>query len=191
MTFINVLKCDSLQDSKEQLRSVIQNTVNQHNGSVFTVGLSGGSLPIILADVLPTIKTDWKKWKFFFCDERLVSFNDPESTFGVYRSILVPKIPEISLNQFVTINPSLKTLNAAYDYLSKMKQFFSIKIEEEIPKFDLLFLGLGPDGHTCSLFPGHPLLNVCNVLNVCNLIFVCLFCRKINDGFVTLAIHLR
>lgn len=161
MTIMNVLKCTSLPESKEELRKVIQKAVDQHTGPVFAVGLSGGSLPAILAEVLPTINTDWKKWKFFFCDERLVSFSDPESTFGAYRSTVAPKIPEISLNQFVTIDPSLKTVNSAYDYLSKMKQIFSRKAEVEMPRFDLLFLGMGPDGHTCSLFPGHPLLKVC------------------------------
>lgn len=160
MSIINVLKCDSLEESKEELRKVIQKAVDEHTGPVFTVGLSGGSLPTILADVLPTITTDWKKWKFFFCDERLVSFSDPESTFGAYRSILVPKIHDISLNQFVTIDPSLQAWNSAYDYLSKMKQIFSRKAEVEWPRFDLLFLGMGPDGHTCSLFPNHHLLKV-------------------------------
>lgn len=164
MSLINVLKCASIEESKEELRRVIQNAVDQHTGSVFTVGLSGGSLPTILAEVLPKITTDWKKWKFFFCDERLVSFSDPESTFGAYRSILVPKIADLSLNQFVTIDPSLKAWNSAYDYLSKMKQVFSRKIEVALPQFDLLFLGMGPDGHTCSLFPNHPLLGVCHII---------------------------
>ncbi|KAI2810645.1 hypothetical protein BLOT_001808 [Blomia tropicalis] len=159
MSYLNVLQCDSLEESKQELAKLIQKAVDNHSGSVFTVGLSGGSLPTILSQVLPTIKTDWKKWKFFFCDERLVSFNDPESTFGAYRSILVPKITDISLNQFVTIDPSLKAWSSAYDYLSKMKQIFSRKVEVTLPRFDLLFLGMGPDGHTCSLFPNHPLLN--------------------------------
>ncbi|KAH7636204.1 6-phosphogluconolactonase [Dermatophagoides farinae] len=155
---INILKCDSLQESKEEFRKVVQKAVDDHDGHYFTVGLSGGSLPAILAEVLPTINTEWKKWRFFFCDERLVSFSDPESTFGAYRSIVVPKISEISLNQFITIDPSLNSWAAANDYLSKMKQIFSRKTEIDFPRFDLLFLGMGPDGHTCSLFPNHPLL---------------------------------
>lgn len=160
MSVLNVLKCESLQESKEEFRKVIQKAVDESKDPVFTVGLSGGSLPAILAEVLPTINTDWKKWRFCFCDERLVSFNDPESTFGAYRNIVVPKIPEISLNQFVTIDPALNSWSAAYDYLSKMKQVFQRKVEMEFPRFDLLFLGMGPDGHTCSLFPNHPLLKV-------------------------------
>lgn len=158
--YLTVLKCSSIEESKKEFRNVIQKAVDEHEGTVFSVGLSGGSLSTILADVLPTIQTDWKKWRFFFCDERLVSFDDAESTFGAYRKVLVPKIPQLSLNQFITIDPSLSTWNSAYDYLSKMKQIFSRKADVALPRFDLLFLGMGPDGHTCSLFPNHPLLNV-------------------------------
>jgi 6-phosphogluconolactonase len=159
-TIVNVIKCGTPEESKSQLAKVIQKSVDEHKGSFFTVGLSGGSLPSILSEVLPNIKTDWKKWKFLFCDERIVSFSDPESTFGAYKSLLVTKIPDISLSQFVTIDPSLKTSDAAFDYLSKMKQIFKRKTDSDLPRFDILFLGMGPDGHTCSLFPNHPLLKV-------------------------------
>lgn len=162
MSIINVLRCDSLQESKNEFRNVIQKAVDSHKGPTFTVGLSGGSLVTILAEILPTIQTNWKKWKFFFCDERLVSFDDPESTFGAYRSKLAPLIPELSLNQFVTIDPGLKSWPVAYDYLAKVKQTFDPTGSSDVdfPSFDLLFLGMGPDGHTCSLFPDHPLLSV-------------------------------
>jgi 6-phosphogluconolactonase len=159
-TLVNVVKCGTLEESKRQLAKVIQKSVDEHKGSVFKVGLSGGSLPSILSQVLPTIRTDWKKWKFMFCDERIVSFSDPESTFGAYKSLLVSKIPEISLSQFVTIDPSLKASDAAFDYLSKVKQVFKRKADPDLPRFDILFLGMGPDGHTCSLFPDHPVLKV-------------------------------
>lgn len=190
MMIINVLKCESLEKSKEQFRKLIQKAVDEHEGSVFAVGLSGGSLPNVLAEVLPTIKTDWKKWKFFFCDERMVSFSDKESTFGAYRDIVVPKIPELSLNQFVTIDPALKTSSSAFDYLSKMKQIFSRKAEVVLPRFDLLFLGMGPDGHTCSLFPGHPLLKVCFVFSVVVIANIEL-CRRRSDGSLTLVTRPR
>lgn len=182
MSIINVLKCNSLQESKEELRKFIQKAVDEHTGPIFSVGLSGGSLPSILAEVLPNIKTEWKKWKFFFCDERIVSFDNPESTFGAYRSIVAPQIPELSLNQFVTIDPSLKTWNVAYDYLSKMKQSFSRRVEVAFPRFDLLFLGMGPDGHTCSLFPNHPLLKVSQILKYGNFFVQLNICRRIKNG---------
>lgn len=75
---MNILVCNSADEAKTQFRKVIQRAVDNHTGDMFTVGLSGGSLPTILQDVLPHIRTEWGKWKFFFCDERIVSFNDPE-----------------------------------------------------------------------------------------------------------------
>jgi len=104
--------------------------------------------------VLPTLKTDWSKWVVFFCDERLVPFNDPESTYGVYKEKLFGQIP-IEESQVIKIDPSLSVESAANDYASKIAHYFP---DLELPKFNLLLLGMGPDGHTCSLFPDHPLL---------------------------------
>lgn len=128
--------------------------MNKHN--YFRVGLSGGSLIKFLCKGLPHISTQWKKWQFFFCDERHVPFDNKESTFGCYRRDLIPVLPLEEI-QFVTINPSLSVEEAAKDYTEKIEQEFRIS-SSSLPKFDLLLLGIGPDGHTCSLFPDHPLL---------------------------------
>lgn len=60
----------------------------------------------MLSNLLPGVKTDWTKWRFFFCDERLVPFDSSESTYGCYRSQLIPKLG-LKEDQFVTVNPSL------------------------------------------------------------------------------------
>lgn len=132
----------------------------------------------LLSEYLAKVETDWSKWRFFFCDERLVEFNDPESTFAQYRDKFINNLP-ISEDQFIKINPQLSgkyqshdlflinnyvneyiiesfiTVDeAAKDYIQKMSVYFA---PYDLPRFDALLLGVGPDGHTCSLFPGHKL----------------------------------
>ncbi|XP_034177693.1 6-phosphogluconolactonase [Osmia lignaria lignaria] len=125
------------------------------NGDTLKVGLSGGSVVNLLAQSLPNITTDWSKWYFFFCDERIVPFDSNDSTYGEYKSKLIGKIP-VTEDQFIKINPDLSAEDAAKDYIKKMSVFFP---PDRLPCFDVLLLGVGPDGHTCSLFPGHKLLN--------------------------------
>lgn len=121
----------------------------------FILGLSGGSLVSMLSkELLARPQLDCSKWVVGFCDERLVSFDDPESTFGLYKGQLFSKI-NIPDSGILTINPSLPVNECAEDYACKLKEVFP---GEEFPVFDLLLLGMGPDGHTCSLFPGHPLM---------------------------------
>ena len=133
------------------------------NGS-FTVGVSGGSLPKFLcAGLVPKPglpeaerKNDFSKWKIFFCDERYVPLDDQECTYNVYKRDLVDKVEGMTEHNIFPINPDLPLEDAAKDYISRIKKVFGDS--EELPKFDLLLLGMGPDGHTCSLFPAHNLL---------------------------------
>lgn len=158
MATIKVVENEKLEG---ELLALVQETYNNNSkDDIFYVGVSGGSLPPLLIKVLKRVENvDWKKWLFFFCDERCVSSTSPDSTFGTFRKLLEPideRLP-LSLNQFITIDASLKSSKVAEDYLSKMRQRFE---GASLPRFHILFLGLGPDGHTCSLFPGHRLLKV-------------------------------
>uniref|UniRef100_A0A8C8JEP2 6-phosphogluconolactonase n=1 Tax=Oncorhynchus tshawytscha TaxID=74940 RepID=A0A8C8JEP2_ONCTS len=121
----------------------------------FSLGLSGGSLVSMLSKELPALPDlDCSHWLAGFCDERLVPFNDGESTYGLYKNQLFSKI-NIPDSGVLVIDPSLSVQECAEDYARKLKEAFP---KEDIPVFDLLLLGMGPDGHTCSLFPDHPLL---------------------------------
>ena len=127
--------------------------------STFIVGLSGGSLPkFFLAAAKQTTNINWSSVKFIFCDERLVPFDDKESTFGVFKEKVIGQVEGISEANFVTVDIDLPPQKAAEDYETKLKNLDCASSDDGFPKFDLLLLGMGPDGHTCSLFPNHPLL---------------------------------
>ncbi|XP_056433656.1 6-phosphogluconolactonase isoform X1 [Gadus chalcogrammus] len=147
--------------SSAELGPVLAELVSSRAGKAiasrgrFTLGLSGGSLVSMLSKELPALPNlDCSKWVVGFCDERLVPSNDPESTYGLYKNQLFTKIniPETAI---LSIDSSLPVNECAEDYARKLKEVFP---GNDKPVFDMLLLGMGPDGHTCSLFPGHPLL---------------------------------
>ncbi|CAG9773616.1 unnamed protein product [Ceutorhynchus assimilis] len=143
-----------------ELCALIESSANSSIASKgsFNVGVSGGSLVTFLVSGLPKIHSDFSKWKIFFCDERLVPVDDPESTFGVYKTKLVDTgAVNLSADQFVTVKQGVSALEAAKAYENQIKDL--VPANPLLPQFDLLLLGMGPDGHTCSLFPGHELLN--------------------------------
>lgn len=143
------------------LGQAIEKQYESYNASgsrPFIIGLSGGSLPKFFAAAAPNMtKIDWNRVKFIFCDERLVSFDDPESTFKVYRDTFIAKVEDVTEEHFVVIDPTKDVEACAKDYEEKLALLDSPK-DGHFPVFDVLLLGMGPDGHTCSLFPGHPLL---------------------------------
>ncbi|CAH4029751.1 6-phosphogluconolactonase [Pieris brassicae] len=143
------------QDIIKKLSSYIEKISNDaiHNRGKFYIGLSGGSVVKYLIEGLPKVDTDWSKWVLAFCDERIVPEDSEDSTFGVYSRQLIPKTL-LDKKQFITIKQGVSAKEAARDYTEKLTDAFG---GDEF-KFDLLLLGMGPDGHTCSLFPNHPLL---------------------------------
>ncbi|CRK87566.1 CLUMA_CG001363, isoform A [Clunio marinus] len=147
------------QEVISELQKLIEEKANEaiKKRGRFFIGFSGGSLGKYLCKCLPKIKTDWSKWIVFFCDERYVAENDSDSTFGFYKQNLLPKVP-LTEQQFVTINVKDPIEKVAADYEKRIREEF--KMPDGVPSFDLLLLGIGPDGHTASLFPDHELLTV-------------------------------
>lgn len=120
----------------------------------FTVVLSGGSTPRGLYQGLAanfSNQLDWQKVFFFFGDERHVPPTDPESNYRMANESLLSKL-SIPLDHVFRIPAELPDAGeAARQYEQTLHKFFP---GAAFPRFDLVLLGMGPDGHTASLFPG-------------------------------------
>jgi len=131
-----------------------------HARGQFCVALSGGSLMEMLAPTLcaPALRDriDWSAWHVFWADERWVPQSTPDSNSGVARKLLFSHvaIPEERLH---SVDVSQGPDDTAQAYESEMRKVFQVETDA-FPRFDLVLLGLGEDGHTASLFPGHPAL---------------------------------
>ena len=127
----------------------------------FTVALSGGSLmdilcPALVSDPLRS-RIDWTAWEVFWADERCVPLENPESNFAAAKMLLFDHV-SIPREQIHALEDSLEPAAAASAYQARLKEFFQPEASQ-LPRFDLILLGMGQDGHTASLFPGHELLH--------------------------------
>lgn len=134
---------------------------------VFKVAVSGGSLPKTLATALLAAasseedKIHWDKWEIFFADERAVPLDHADSNYGLLKTELLDKIPEDQGKPVVhpiDVDVLDDTQELADRYEQLLVKSFASRDSVKLPIFDLVLLGCGPDGHTCSLFPGHELL---------------------------------
>jgi 6-phosphogluconolactonase len=120
----------------------------------FTVALSGGSTPKAMFQILAekpfADSLPWRSIHFFWGDERCVSPDHAESNYRMANETLLSKVPVPRENIFRIPAEDEDHERAAAIYSESLQTFFA----EEQPGFDLVFLGMGPDGHTASLFPG-------------------------------------
>ncbi|TFY79735.1 hypothetical protein EWM64_g4275, partial [Hericium alpestre] len=126
----------------------------------FTLAISGGSLPQTLTALIGRKGVKWDKWQIFYADERAVPLDHPDSNHKLAQDTIYAHIPIPSAN-IHTIDPSLldDLEELADDYEKALIREFAQRDSARFPIFDLILLGVGPDGHTCSLFPRHALLS--------------------------------
>jgi 6-phosphogluconolactonase len=124
---------------------------------LFSLVLSGGSTPRHLYELLaeePHLSAvDWTRVAFFWGDERCVPPDHRDSNYRMAREALLDKVSIPKENIFpmpVVLEPE----EEAQQYEATLRRFFGLKIGNDFPRFDLVLLGLGADGHTASLFPG-------------------------------------
>lgn len=127
----------------------------------FCVALSGGSLMDIIGPSLgsnPLRDTvNWSGWHVFWVDERWVPWSSPESNYGHAQRQFFNRV-SIPDEQIHAADVSLNPSETAQTYESTLATVFQPGAGR-VPRFDLMLLGVGEDGHAASLFPGYPALN--------------------------------
>jgi 6-phosphogluconolactonase len=122
----------------------------------FSVALSGGNTPRLLHETLARLPyrdtINWNNVHIFWGDERFVPSDDPDSNFLMAQETLLSRIPIPRSNVYPLKTVGVTAEDAADRYSQTLDAFFNSRT----PRFDLILLGLGPDGHTASLFPGDP-----------------------------------
>ncbi len=128
----------------------------------FRVALSGGSTPRRMLELLAgeprRSRVDWQRIEIFFGDERAVPPEHADSNCGMARRALLERVP-LAPEQVHRMCGEAPDLAAAADaYATEIARAFGVEPAGAPPAFDLIYLGLGDDAHTASLFPGTPAL---------------------------------
>jgi 6-phosphogluconolactonase len=122
----------------------------------FTMALSGGRTPEMLYGLLASEYRDrmpWSATHLYFGDERCVPPTDPDSNYRMANATLLSQVPGLEQRTH-RIEGERGAVEAASRYEAVLRDAF----RDEATTFDLVLLGMGPDGHTASLFPGSPAL---------------------------------
>ena len=119
----------------------------------FSFALPGGSTAETLLPALARAPLDWSRFEFFWGDERAVAPDHPDSNYGLCRRLFLEPIgaPPGRVHRMVAEGPDLEA--AARDHEGVLATVLG-----DPPVLDFVLMGMGPDGHVCSLFPGHPAL---------------------------------
>lgn len=121
-----------------------------------TFAISGGSTPKLLFAKLAQSGFGWSNVHIFWVDERCVPPTDNQSNFKLAdETLLTPA--RISKYNVHRIHGEMTPDEAAIRYIEEIRQFFELG-EHDLPVFDLVHRGIGPDAHSASLFPGEPLI---------------------------------
>jgi 6-phosphogluconolactonase len=121
-----------------------------------SLAVSGGNTPRIMFEWMARRPFDWRGIDLFWVDERCVPADDAQSNFRMTRESLLDHV-SLAANQIHRVPTELIPDEAALAYIEDISRTFRLR-PGELPEFDILQRGMGPDTHTASLFPGEALI---------------------------------
>jgi len=122
-----------------------------------TLAVSGGSTPKLMFEAMAAAEFGWRRVHLFWADERCVPPDHPDSNFGMTRRAWLDRVA-LPAEQVHRIEGEREPQQAAADYEADIRRFFKLE-GDALPRFDVVHLGMGPDSHTASLFPGEDLID--------------------------------
>jgi 6-phosphogluconolactonase len=150
---------DGAAIAKRAAQEFVESAISAvHEKGSFNVALAGGSTPkalygLLVTDAALRSQVPWDKMHLFFGDERHVAPDHSDSNFRMATEAMISKSP-LKPEQVTRIKGEYPaTERAALEYEKALREYFKLK-DGEYPRFDLLLVGMGSEGHTLSLFPG-------------------------------------
>jgi 6-phosphogluconolactonase len=143
--------------ASERLIGLIQQQLQQQDR--FRLALAGGNTPKPVYESLATASLPWERIELFWGDERYVPPSDADSNQRMVRTALIDRVAIPSANIYAMPTQEGDPQQSALLYEADLRRAFGLA-EGQWPAFDLILLGLGDDGHTASLFPQTPALQV-------------------------------
>jgi 6-phosphogluconolactonase len=157
-----VISCELMRDvvvdTHDRLTAELRDRIQQVSASAiavrrrFTMAIAGGSVAEVLLPPLATSAVDWSKVDVFWCDERAVPPNDPESNYGSALDLLFAHAPASAATLHRMPADAFDLDAAAREYEA------ALRAASAGAPLDLALIGAGLDGHICALFPGRPAL---------------------------------
>ena len=146
----------SIQDFNQFSANFIRKKLEKidHKNPI-NIALSGGSTPIPILSILKDCNLNWDQFNFFLVDERFVNVDSDERN---YKKINESFFKYISSVNFPILLENISLEESVASYREKIKMNLNF-VKPNLPKFDLIILGMGADGHTASLFPNSEALN--------------------------------
>ena len=153
---MSVLRHEDAKAAAEACAARILELLHKADGRA-TLAISGGSSPKLMFEIFARTMFPWERVQLFWVDERVVPPDDAQSNFKLANDAWLRPVgfPEANIHR---VRAELGAVESARLYEEEIRRVFVLK-DGELPRFDVIHRGMGPDGHTASLFPGDPHLN--------------------------------